>query len=196
MDELRCRQFLQPSTGSSDERLQHIEKTQAFPTGSALARSLATDETIRPPIFWGDCQMPTDTRRIGMRTLLATSLLVVGFGVGLSADAALVTLSNGVYVVHVNDTSGGQLGSWNAMTGASHDVGAGRDLTFNGTTVTTNFSSLRVFGATGNTTYTWGGAGGGRPTSTPSTSGRASAASGRPGSRCRRHGTSRRKISR
>jgi hypothetical protein len=92
---------------------------------------------------------------------IAASLLVTGLATAFSAGAVLVTISNGVYEVHVQDVSGSQIGSWNAITGASHAVGAGKNLIFEGTTVATNFSSLRIFGATGNTTYTFGGAGGG-----------------------------------
>jgi hypothetical protein len=106
--------------------------------------------------------MHIETRQTGLRKALAAALLVGGLGVGFSAGAALITISIGVYEVHVTVVAGVQLGSWNAVTGASHAVGAGNNLTFNGTTVTTNFSSLAIFGAAGGSTaYTWGGAGGG-----------------------------------
>jgi hypothetical protein len=106
--------------------------------------------------------MRTDPRFTAMQKVLAASLLVGGLTIAASAGATLVTIGNGVYDVHVNDGTGAQqIGSWNAVTGASHAVGANKDLTYNGSTVTTNFSSLRVFGAAGTTTYTFGGAGGG-----------------------------------
>jgi hypothetical protein len=112
-------------------------------------------------LTWGAKYMRTEGRFMAMRKLLFTLFLLGAMGIATPAGAVLVTLTNGIYDVHVNDASGGQIGSWNAVTGASHAVGPGKDLTYNGTTVTTNFSSLRVFGAAGVTTYTFGGEGGG-----------------------------------
>ena len=83
--------------------------------------------------------------------------IAVAVGVPLSAHAALITISNGIYDVHIENSSG----SWNAVTGASHPVGTGRDLLFNATTVSTNFSSLRIFNAAASLTYTASGSGGG-----------------------------------
>lgn len=99
--------------------------------------------------------------RTSQKKMMVSAALTGLAAMCFSAQAALVTIGNGIYDVHVNDASGGQIGSWNAVTGAGNPVGAGRNIMFNGTTVTTNFSSLRIYGAAGNTTYTWGGAGGG-----------------------------------
>jgi PEP-CTERM motif len=93
--------------------------------------------------------------KVNLTTLAGSALMALS----MSSANALV-LTNGFYNVNVSD--GTQSGSWNATTAASHPVGVGRDLLFNGTTVTTNFSSLRIYSPTGGaTTYTWGGAGGG-----------------------------------
>lgn len=77
----------------------------------------------------------------------------------LSGQAsALVTLSNGIYDVHVTEASG----TWNAVTAAGNPVGAGRDLLYDGTTTSTNFSSLRIYSPTGGSaTYSFNGSGGG-----------------------------------
>jgi hypothetical protein len=80
-----------------------------------------------------------------------------------SSASAITLVSNGVYEAHIQSSlsgDGSQFGSWNAVTGPTHTVGAGKDLLYNQTATTTNFSSLRIFGTT-NTTYTFGGAGGG-----------------------------------
>jgi len=75
---------------------------------------------------------------------------------------ALAIISNNVYDVHVADgASGSSYGSWNAVTGSSHTTGAGNNLLYSGTSVSTNFSSLRVFDSTGTTTdYTFSSHGG------------------------------------
>lgn len=89
-----------------------------------------------------------------------TLSLLIGFALtALSGQAsALVTISNGVYDVHINDTAG----NWNAITGALSPVGAGANLLYSDTTTDTNFSSLRIYDpAGGATTYTFNGAGGG-----------------------------------
>ena len=110
------------------------------------------------------------------RKALASALFAAFGLVAFNAQAALVTIGNGIYVIHVNDASGSQIGSWNAITGASNPVGAGRDIFYSGSTVTTNFSSLRIFSPMGGfTTYTWGGAGGGTNLDTFYTSSGASA---------------------
>jgi hypothetical protein len=87
--------------------------------------------------------------------VLATAAFTI---IGTSAKAA--TISNGVYEAHIED-SGFSDGSWNAITGPSHPTGAGNDILYTGTTTTTNFSSLRIFGAGSNTDYTFAGNGGG-----------------------------------
>lgn len=91
-------------------------------------------------------------RKIGFLVAIGLSA-----GVATGAHAALITISNGIYDVHVENTSG----QWNAVTGASHPTGAGNNLLFSGNTVSTNFSSLRIFGATAPLTYTASGSGGG-----------------------------------
>lgn len=90
------------------------------------------------------------------RAVLTLSAVMAGMLCATSANA-LVTLSNGIYEVHINDTAG----NWNAVTAASHPTGAGHNLLYSGTTTDTNFSSLRIYGAAGATTYTFNGSGGG-----------------------------------
>lgn len=79
--------------------------------------------------------------------------------------AAIETIENGIYEVHVQSQASGdasQFGSWNAVTDASHPAGAGRDLLFSGTGTVTNFSTLRIYRADGTTVdYTFGGRAGG-----------------------------------
>lgn len=70
---------------------------------------------------------------------------------------ALVTLTNNIYEVHINEAAG----TWNAVTAAAHPTGAGNDLLYHDTTTGTNFSSLRIYGAAGVVTYTFNGSGGG-----------------------------------
>jgi len=75
---------------------------------------------------------------------------------------ATAVFGNGIYEVHVEEASDfGQFGSWNAVTGASHPTGPNNNIMYNQLATTTNFSSLRVFGAAAPRDYTWGGAGGG-----------------------------------
>ena len=74
----------------------------------------------------------------------------------------VTTVSNGIYEVHVADVGDGfSVGSWNAITAASHPTGSGNDLLYDGFTVDTNFSSLRVYRAAGPVDYTFGGNGSG-----------------------------------
>jgi len=74
---------------------------------------------------------------------------------------ALVTVSNAFYEAHIADTADGfSTGSWNAITAAGHPTGPGDNILFSGTTVTTNFSSLRVYKPGGPVDYTFGGRGG------------------------------------
>jgi len=85
----------------------------------------------------------------GSRTAAMALMAVVAL---VMPAAALTTISNGIYDVHIGDSSGAY-GDWNAVTGASHPVGAMHDLMYFDTTVTTNFSSLRVYRAAGAATY-------------------------------------------
>jgi hypothetical protein len=92
---------------------------------------------------------------------VCAALLVV-----TGSATATTTVSNGVYTAVVQDTTDfSSIGSWTAYTGASHPTGAGNDLLYRegggSVTTTTNFSSLRVYGAAGVTDYTFGGSGGG-----------------------------------
>lgn len=93
----------------------------------------------------------TTTARLGTLAIALSAAFAPG------AQAALVTISNGFYDVNIENTSG----SWNAITAASHPVGAGKDLLYNASTVSTNFSSLRVFAATAPLTFAASGSGGG-----------------------------------
>jgi len=110
-----------------------------------------------------------------MKRSLITRFLTVVAGIAFSAlygeAFALVTITNGIYEVHINDASGAG-GNWNAVTGASHPTGAGNNLLYAGTTTTTNFSSLRIYSPTGGvTTYTFGGAAGAISLGAPTSSG-------------------------
>lgn len=90
------------------------------------------------------------------RAVLTLSAVMAGLVCATNANA-LVTISNGIYDVHIDDAAG----NWNAVTGTTHPTGAGNDLLYDGTTTGTNFSSLRIYGAAGITTYTFNGSGGG-----------------------------------
>lgn len=92
--------------------------------------------------------------------LLSTISMAFAASIAVPSANALVTIGNGIYDVHINDSTGSQ-GSWNAVTGSSHPVGPTRDLLYNDNATDTNFSSLRIYGATGSTTYTPGGRNGG-----------------------------------
>jgi MYXO-CTERM domain-containing protein len=101
-----------------------------------------------------------------MNTRLRMAALPLALAAGFvwsGAAGAVVTVSNGIYDAHVASQSDSDfsIGSWNAVTGASHPTGSGNDLMYDGTTVDTNFSSLRVFGAAAAIDYTFGGQGGG-----------------------------------
>lgn len=87
------------------------------------------------------------------------SILLVGLAF-TSATQAQATVGNGVYEVHVSRRPGFSIGSWNAITASGHDVGANKNVLYNGLTTGTNFSSLRVYKSGGVTTdYTFGGHG-------------------------------------
>jgi len=90
-------------------------------------------------------------------SLAVTAAVVLGTGLVPEARAALITITNGIYTAHIENTSG----SWNAVTGASHPVGPDRNLLFSGMGVSTNFSSLRIFADSGSPTYTASGSGAG-----------------------------------
>lgn len=96
--------------------------------------------------------------KIPFRHLSGGLLIALSAAFAAPSAYALVTIGNGIYDVHIEETGGG---NWNAVTGASHPTGPGNDLLYDGTSTTTNFSSLRIYGATAPTTYTAGGTGGG-----------------------------------
>jgi hypothetical protein len=98
-----------------------------------------------------------------MRRRLGTTLAAIAVAALAAPRAdALQTFGNGFYTVHVSDSDGASDGSWNAITAASHPTGAGDNLLYSNDIVSTNFSSLRVYGPTGTTqTYSFAGAGGG-----------------------------------
>lgn len=89
---------------------------------------------------------------------LAVVALALTLGASPTLGAALV--SNSIYSAFVQDSAdGSHFGSWNAMTGAGHPVGANRNLLYNATSGARiqNFSSLRVYDvSTGPTDYTFG----------------------------------------
>lgn len=88
------------------------------------------------------------------RLLISVASALAALVVAPSAHA-LVILSNGFYSVNLDtDGTNGSLGSWNAVTGAAHPTGADNDLLYDGSTTSTNFSSLRIYGAGGPTTFT------------------------------------------
>ena len=97
-----------------------------------------------------------------VKRLVSNLAIALATAAVIPSAHALVTISNGIYDVHIDEIGTSSLGSWNAITAAGHPTGAGNNLLYVGTSVGTNFSSLRIYSPTGGaTTYTPDGRAGG-----------------------------------
>jgi len=97
---------------------------------------------------------------------VSVAAVVVAFLMCAGPALALSTVSNGVYNVAVQGAvEGSSYGSWTAYTAASHPTGAGHDLLYaewgGSVSTSTNYSTLRVYGAVGVSDYSFSGSGGG-----------------------------------